>query len=65
MTGNRNFEIVYDTELSGMPERVWEAVTNGTSGWMFPVDRWPDVKPVNQYPPTCSPGWTARKSFRL
>ena len=50
MTDNRNFEIVYDTELPGTPERVWEAVTNGTSGWMFPTDQWPDVKTVEEYP---------------
>jgi hypothetical protein len=50
MTENRNFEIVYDTELPGTPERVWEAVTTGTPGWMFPTDQWPDVKTVNEYP---------------
>lgn len=50
MAENRNFEIVYDTELPGTPERVWEAVTTGTPGWMFPTDQWPDVKTVNEYP---------------
>lgn len=50
MTDNRNFEIVYDTELPGTPERVWEAVTAGTSGWMFPTDQWPAVKTVEEYP---------------
>ncbi|TQJ35222.1 SRPBCC family protein [Arthrobacter sp. SLBN-122] len=50
MTDNRNFEIVYDTELPGTPERVWEAVTNGTPAWMFPTDQWPDVKTVEEYP---------------
>ena len=50
MTDNRNFEIVYDTELPGTPERVWEAVTTGTPAWMFPTDQWPDVKTVNEYP---------------
>ena len=30
MTDKREFEIVYDTELPGTPERVWEAVTKGT-----------------------------------
>ncbi|TPV50150.1 SRPBCC domain-containing protein [Pseudarthrobacter phenanthrenivorans] len=50
MTENRNFEIVYDTELPGTPERVWEAVTTGTPGWMFPTDQWPDVKTVQEYP---------------
>ncbi|HEY8699652.1 MAG TPA: SRPBCC domain-containing protein [Arthrobacter sp.] len=50
MTDNREFEIVYDTELPGTPERVWEAVTNGTPAWMFPTDQWPDVKTVKEYP---------------
>ncbi|BCW74333.1 MULTISPECIES: SRPBCC domain-containing protein [unclassified Arthrobacter] len=50
MTDNRNFEIVYDTELPGTPERVWEAVTNGTPAWMFPTDQWPDVRTVEEYP---------------
>lgn len=50
MTGNRKFEIVADTELPGTPERVWEAVTKGTSAWMFPTDQWPDVKTVEEHP---------------
>ena len=50
MTDKREFEIVYDTELPGTPERVWEAVTSGTSAWMFPTDQWPDVKTVQEYP---------------
>jgi hypothetical protein len=50
MTDKREFEIVYDTELPGTPERVWEAVTSGTPAWMFPTDQWPDVKTVQEYP---------------
>ena len=50
MTDNRNFEIVYDTELPGTPERVWEAVTKDTPAWMFPTDQWPAVKTVEEYP---------------
>lgn len=50
MTDNREFEIVHDAELPGTPERVWEAVTSGTAGWMFPTDQWPDVKTVQEYP---------------
>ena len=50
MTDKRNFEIVYDTELPGTPERVWNAVTRDTPAWMFPTDQWPDVKTVNEYP---------------
>ena len=50
MTDNREFEIVYDTELPGTPERVWEAVTAGTPAWMFPTDQWPAVKTVEEYP---------------
>ena len=50
MTDKREFEIVVDTELPGTPERVWEAVTEGTPAWMFPTDQWPDVKTVQEYP---------------
>ena len=50
MTDKREFEIVYDTELPGTPERVWEAVTAGTPAWMFPTDQWPAVKTVEEYP---------------
>jgi hypothetical protein len=50
MTDKREFEIVYDAELPGTPERVWEAVTAGTPAWMFPTDQWPDVKTVQEYP---------------
>ena len=50
MSNKRDFEIVQDTELPGTPERVWEAVTNGTPAWMFPTDQWPAVKTVEEYP---------------
>ncbi|QDW28766.1 SRPBCC domain-containing protein [Arthrobacter sp. KBS0702] len=50
MTDKREFEIVYDTELPGTPERVWEAVTRGTPAWMFPTDQWPAVKTVEERP---------------
>jgi hypothetical protein len=50
MTDKREFEIVYDTELPGTPERVWEAVTAGTPAWMFPTDQWPAVKTVEEFP---------------
>ena len=50
MTDKRNFEIIVDTELPGTPERVWEAVTTGTPGWMFPTDEWPAVRTVDEYP---------------
>lgn len=50
MSDKRDFEIVQDTELPGTPERVWEAVTNGTPAWMFPTDQWPAVRTVEEYP---------------
>jgi hypothetical protein len=50
MADKREFEIVYDTEIPGTPERVWAAVTENTAGWMFPTDQWPDVKTVEEYP---------------
>lgn len=50
MTDNRKFEIVFDTELPGTPEQVWEAVTKDEAAWMFPTDQWPAVRPVEEYP---------------
>jgi hypothetical protein len=50
MDDKRKFEIVYDTELPGTPERVWEAVTEGAAAWLFPTDDWPSVKTVEEYP---------------
>jgi hypothetical protein len=50
MTDKREFGIVYDTDLPGTPERVWEAVTAGTPAWMFPTDQWPAVRTVEEYP---------------
>ena len=50
MTDKREFEIVYDTELPGTPEQVWEAVTKDTPAWMFPMDQWPAVKTVEERP---------------
>ncbi|MDQ0692541.1 SRPBCC domain-containing protein [Arthrobacter sp. W4I7] len=50
MTDKREFDIAYDTELPGPPERVWEAVTAGTPAWMFPTDQWPAVRTVEEYP---------------
>ena len=50
MTDKRKFEIVYDTELPGTPEQVWEAVTKDTPAWMFPTDQWPAVRTVEDYP---------------
>jgi len=50
MTAKREFEIVFDGEIPGTPERVWEAVTNGTAAWMFPTDQWPSVMTVEEYP---------------
>jgi hypothetical protein len=50
MNDKRDFEIVYDTDLPGTPERVWEAVTTGTPAWMFPTDQWPAVRTVEEFP---------------
>ena len=50
MTEKRKFEIVYDTELPGTPERVWNAVTKDTRAWMFPTDEWPAVRSVEEFP---------------
>jgi hypothetical protein len=35
---NKEFEIVVEGEYPGTPEQVWNAVTTGTDGWLFPTD---------------------------
>ena len=46
MTEQHPFEIVQDVVLHATPERIWEAVTEGTAAWMFPTDHWPAVRTV-------------------
>ncbi|MDQ0260901.1 uncharacterized protein YndB with AHSA1/START domain [Sinomonas atrocyanea] len=50
MTEQHPFEIVQDVVLHAAPERIWEAVTDGTAAWMFPTDQWPAVRTVEDYP---------------
>lgn len=50
MSENKEFEIVFDGELPGTPERVWEAVTHGTAAWLFPNEGWESVNTVEEYP---------------
>ncbi len=38
---SKEFEIVEELVVDSTPERIWEAVTNGTTAWMFPTDQWP------------------------
>jgi uncharacterized protein YndB with AHSA1/START domain len=35
---SKEFEIVCETEIDATPEQVWEAVTNGTGGWLWPME---------------------------
>lgn len=34
----KEFEIVREFEVAVPPEEVWEAVTNGTGGWLWPME---------------------------
>ncbi|MET7697811.1 SRPBCC domain-containing protein [Streptomyces sp. NPDC005485] len=35
---SKEFEIVCETEIDATPEEVWEAFTNGTGGWLWPME---------------------------
>ncbi|MFD1659799.1 SRPBCC domain-containing protein [Streptomyces caeni] len=35
---SKEFEIVREFEADATPEQVWEAVTSGTGGWLWPMD---------------------------
>ncbi len=35
---NKDFTIVIEGEYPATPEQVWDAVTTGTAGWLFPTD---------------------------
>ncbi len=34
----KEFEIVREFEVPASPEQVWEAITTGTGGWLWPVE---------------------------
>jgi hypothetical protein len=34
----KEFEIVREFEVEASPEQVWDAITEGTSGWLWPVE---------------------------
>lgn len=38
MSQDREFEIVREFEVDATPEQVWEAVTDGTGGYLWPMD---------------------------
>ena len=38
MSQDREFEIVREFEVDATPEQVWEAVTHGTGGYLWPMD---------------------------
>ncbi len=35
---SKEFEIVREFEVDATPEQVWEAITTGTGGWLWPMD---------------------------
>lgn len=35
---SKEFEIVREFEVEASPEQVWEAVTSGTAGWLWPME---------------------------
>lgn len=35
---SRKFEVTTDAIVIGSPERVWDAVVNGSSGWQWPME---------------------------
>jgi uncharacterized protein YndB with AHSA1/START domain len=50
MSDGREFKIVSDGVLPATPERVWEAVTTGQAGWLFPTDHWEATNVVEEKP---------------
>ena len=38
MSQEKEFEIVREVEIDATPEQVWEAITNGTGGYLWPMD---------------------------
>lgn len=34
----KEFEIVREFEVDASPEQVWEAITTGTAGWLWPIE---------------------------
>lgn len=53
MTGN--FEIVFEVEMPGAPERVWEAVIEQPSAWLFPTEGMAGEELVDERPTGTSP----------
>ena len=35
---SKEFEIVREFEVDASPEEVWEAITTGTGGWLWPLE---------------------------
>lgn len=35
---SRDFEVRTETPVEGSPEQVWDAVTTGNSGWLWPIE---------------------------
>ena len=35
---SKEFEIVYEFEVDATPEQVWDAITSGTGGWLWPME---------------------------
>ncbi|MFF6991647.1 SRPBCC domain-containing protein [Streptomyces sp. NPDC010273] len=35
---SKEFEIVYEFEVDATPDEVWDAVTSGTGGWLWPME---------------------------
>ncbi|WP_394937979.1 SRPBCC domain-containing protein [Psychromicrobium sp. YIM B11713] len=40
---SRKFEVHAETPIEGTPEQVWDAVTTGNSGWLWPVEMEPKL----------------------
>jgi len=35
---SKEFEIVYEFDVDATPEQVWDAITSGTGGWLWPME---------------------------
>lgn len=49
---SKEFEIVREFEVDAEPQQVWEAITTGTAGWLWPMEYEPreEVRPRTAAP---------------
>lgn len=59
---SRTFEIVTENAIDGTPEQVWDAVTTGNSGWLWPMEVEPKLGGQGPYGSVVT-AWEPPKHF--